>query len=132
MPAKCVHCAIDPSSHSLIRLREENGTIVYYTKPSSAKMYYDSDSIISHYKAELPLDKEWVWLFDAEGFGLKHLLHVDVGIKMAKLITSEYKDNLVKIQIINSNAWVDSVYSIVKPFLSDRIIKTIEFIKQNK
>jgi hypothetical protein len=124
MPPKCIHCAIDPSSHSLVKLND----YAYYTKPSQAKMYYDADSIVQHYRAELPLDKEWMWIFDADGFGVKHLLHADVGIKLAKLISSEYKDNLVKIRVVNANVYVNTVYAIIKPFLSTRIIEKIEFV----
>jgi hypothetical protein len=109
-------------------LREENEMNVYYTKPSSAKMYYDADSIVAHYKSELPLDEKWMWVFDAEGFGLKHLLHFDVGIKLAKLISAEYKHNLIRIQIINTNSYINSIYAIVNPFLSQSIINAIEFV----
>lgn len=124
---KCVHCSIDPSSHSLIKLKEEHDGVIYYTKPSTAKMYYDADGIVQHYKAELPVDKKWVWIFDAEGFGVKHLLYADVGIKLAKLISSDYRHNLLKIKVVNSNLYVNTIYAIIKPFLSDGVIEKIEF-----
>jgi hypothetical protein len=91
-------------------------------------MYYDADGIVHHYKAELPVDEKWVWIFDAEGFGVKHLLHADVGIKLAKLISNDYRHNLLKIKVINSNIYVNTVYAIIKPFLSDGIIQKIEFV----
>jgi hypothetical protein len=94
-------------------------------------MYYDADSIVQHYKAELPLDKEWMWIFDADGFGVKHLLHADVGIKLAKLISSEYNYNLVKIKVVNPNVYVNTVYAIIKPFLSSMMIEKIEFVQKN-
>jgi hypothetical protein len=113
----CTYCATDPFSHSLVKLSEDT----YYTKPAEAKLYYDADSIINHYRLELPKDKEWVWMFDAKGFGIKHLIHIDVGVKLAKLLSSEYSHNLSKIVIINSNMYVNMIYYSVSPFLSKKI-----------
>lgn len=124
MSHRCLHCVIDPSSHSLIKLSEG----VYYTKPADAKMYYDANSIIHHYKCELPKVSEWKWMFDASGFGLNHFMQIDVGIKLAKLISSEYSHNLTKIQIVNTNRYVNLVYNVVSPFLSNKIKEKIEFV----
>lgn len=79
--------SVDPLSHSLVKLSND----VYYTKPADAKLYYDADSII-HWNC---LER---MMFDASGFGFKH---VDVGVKLAKLISSSYAHNLTKIQVVN-------------------------------
>jgi|UniRef100_A0A6C0BW99 hypothetical protein len=89
-------------------------------------MYYDAESIIQHYRCELPKDKQWKWIFDASGFGLKHFMQVDVGIRLAKLISSEYSKNLTKIQIVNTNMYVNLVYNIISPFLSKKIREIID------
>ena len=120
----CVYCAVDPLSHSLVRLSND----VYYTKPSDAKLYYDADSIIHHYTLELPRDNEWKWIFDASGFGFKHLMQINVGVKLAKLISSSYAHNLTKIQVVNSNIYVNLVYNTISHFLSKKIKERIEFV----
>jgi hypothetical protein len=120
----CLYCAVDPLSHSLVKLSND----VYYTKPADAKLYYDADSIIHHYILELPRENEWKWIFDASGFGFKHLIHVNVGVKLAKLISSSYAHNLTKIQVVNSNMCVNMVYNTISPFLSKKIKDRIEFV----
>lgn len=76
----------------------------------------------------MPKDKQWKWIFDASGFGFKHFMQIDVGIRVAKLISSEYSDNLTKIQILNTNIYVNLVYNAVSPFLSNKIMERIEFV----
>ena len=76
----------------------------------------------------MPKDKQWKWIFDASGFGFKHFMYVDVGIRLAKLISSEYSNNLTKIQIVNTNMYVNLVYSAISPFLSNKIRERIEFV----
>jgi len=119
-----MYCAVDPLSHSLLKLSDNT----YYTKPSDAKLYYDADSIIHHYKLELPRENEWKWIFDASGFGFKHFIQVDVGIKLSKLISRDYSHNLTGIQIVNSNMYVNLVYNTISPFLSKKIKNKIEFV----
>ncbi len=124
MSHKCVYCAIDQLSHSLVKLNDD----VYYTRPADSTMYYDAESIIHHYTCELPKDKQWKWIFDASGFGFKHFMQVDVGIRLAKLISTEYSNNLTKIQIVNTNMYVNLVYNAISPFLSKKIRERIEFV----
>jgi hypothetical protein len=115
---------VDPSSHSLVKLSNN----IYYTKPADAKLYYDADSIIHHYELELPTENKWKWIFDASGFGFKHFIQVDVGIKLAKLISRDHSDYLTRIQIVNSNMYVNLVYNTISPFLSKKIRDKIEFV----
>ena len=70
----CSICANDPTSHSFIRLEERQGVQYFYSCPSKATRYDDTDGILYHYSgmlAELN-GKPWVWIFDSTGFEFKH------------------------------------------------------------
>ncbi len=117
---ECPLCAIDPTSHSLKRLENlDDGAIVMYTKPAEATRYWDRDGILFHYDNVLSqISSDWVWIFDAEGFSAKHMLEIDVGISLVRLISLKYSEHLRKIIIKNPSPIVELVIIIVKPFLN--------------
>lgn len=125
----CHFCALDPLSHSLIEITEYNDTIYYYTCPSKAKLYFDTKSILHHYNgvlSEIPENKQWVWIFDSADFNMAHFLQIEVGIELAKLISSKFSGNLKKIIIINPNIYISSVYSLVYPFMNEKLRSIID------
>ena len=125
----CPLCSLDPLSHSLMEITEYNDTIYYYTCPSKAKLYFDTKSIINHYDgvlSEIPENKQWVWIFDSNDFRMKHFLQIEVGIELAKLISSKFSNNLKKIIIINPNIYISSLYSLVYPFMNEKLRSIIE------
>lgn len=124
MKYSCPFCSLDPLSHSLIEITESNNTLYYYTCPSKAKLYFDAKSILNHYDgvlSEIPENKHWVWVFDSTDFNMKHFLQIEVGIELAKLISSKFSNNLQKIIIINPNMYILYVYRLVKPFLNKKL-----------
>ena len=127
---ECPLCMIDSRNHSLKFLGEKNNTHYYYCCPAEARMYFDTDGILYHYNlvfSRIPRDKNWIWIFDASGFGLKHVLNPQVGIKLAQLISEKYSDNLNKIIVYGFSSYVSTIYNIIKPFLSSKIKDIIEF-----
>ena len=121
MATICSKCEMDPTSHSFKKLSEKNGVSVYYTNPTKAKLYTDTVGILSHYDNALKQvgNKKWVWIFDSEGFDLKHALEVKTGSGIAKLLTDKYADNLVEVKIINPTWHIKSMLTVVWPFLTD-------------
>jgi hypothetical protein len=129
MKYTCPLCCLDPLSHSLIELADKNNTLYYYTCPSKAKLYFDTVSIINHYNgvlSEIPENKVWVWIFDGTNFNIKHFLQMEVGIELAKLISSKFSGNLQKIIIINPTSYISLIYNIIYPFLNDKIRSVVE------
>ena len=125
----CPICALNPLSHSLKEVMEKENTLYYYTCPSKAELYFDATSIINHYEgvlSEIPENKQWVWIFDAIDFNLKHFLQINVAIELAKVISSKFSKNLKKIIIINPTFYVSSTYNIIRPFLNAKIKSIIE------
>lgn len=129
MKYTCPFCALDPLSHSLMEITEYDNTLYYYTCPSKAKLYFDAKSILHHYNgvlSEIPENKHWVWIFDSADFNMAHFLQIEVGIELAKLISSKFSGNLQKIIIINPNIYISSVYSLVYPFMNEKLRSIIE------
>jgi hypothetical protein len=129
MSYKCPLCLIDPLSHSLTEFLNKDNTLYYYTCPAKAKFYFDTNSIINHYNgvlSEIPINKQWVWVFDGLGFGSSHFLQIEVAIELAKLISSKFSNNLKKIIIINPTLYISSIYNIITPFLNKKIKSIIE------
>jgi hypothetical protein len=122
-------CKLLPSSHSLKKLTEKKGVIYYYTCPSQATLYYDVTGIVNHYDgvlSETPKEKKWVWIFDSQGFGLKHAMQSSVAIELAKLISNKFSNNLKKIIIINPTFYITMTHKLIMPFLGTRVRELIE------
>jgi hypothetical protein len=129
MKYTCPLCALNPASHSLTEVIEKENTLYYYTCPSKADLYFDATSIINHYEGvlkEISENKQWVWIFDAKGFNLKHFLQIQVAIELAKLISLKFSKNLKRIIIINPTFYVSSTYNVIGPFLNEKIKSIIE------
>ncbi len=109
-----------------------NPEAVFYTKVADAKLYYDTDGIISHYENLLnkvnPI--KWVWIFDCDGFGLKHSLELKTAIGIAKLISRFGR--VSRILVINSNYFINFVLRSVKMFLDKEISDNTILIKSDE
>jgi len=117
----CIDCDKNPLSHSFHLLWREEGVNVFYSCPSKAIKYNDTSSILSHFNAILSyyncLNSYWKWVFDFNGFELKHMLEINTVIGIAKIINS-YSSYLIEIKIINTNMFTYSMIQIVLPFLN--------------
>jgi hypothetical protein len=127
----CETCMLDPTSHSFRRISEKDGIVTYYTNPTKAKLYKDTDGILKHYDNALSSigDKKWIWIFDSEGFDIKHALEVQTGIGIAKLTTDKYGENLQEIKIINPTWHIKSMLLAVWPFLNSQTKEKITILK---
>jgi hypothetical protein len=129
MQYTCPLCKLLPSSHSLKKVLETSEIIYYYTCPSQAILYYDAKSIVEHYDgvlSEIPENKEWVWIFDSLGFGLKHAMQTDVAVELAKLISNKFSKTLTKIIIINPTIYTTIIHKAIMLFLNKKVRDIIE------
>lgn len=137
----CEKCMADPTSHSFRKLSEKNGVCTYYTNPTKAQFYTDTDGILLHYDNALKQvgNNKWVWIFDSDGFDLKHAMEVKTGTGIAELLTKKYAHNLIEIKIINPTWYIKSMLGVVWPFLNqatknkvkilgDRYYSVLEFV----
>ena len=135
MKYTCPLCKLQPSSHSLTNILEQNGIIYYYTCPSQAILYYDVKGIVNHYDgvlSEMPENKEWVWIFDSLGFSIIHAIQTNVAIELAKLISNKFSKNLKKIIIINPTFYIKITHKMIMPFLNKKVKDIIEINYESK
>jgi hypothetical protein len=128
MPFVCKICEKCPNSHSLVKFDENSERIIYYTCPANATNN-ETDGIVTHYNGVLGEigDKDWIWIVDFKGFGIKNFLEIGNAITLAKLITKKYGRNLQKIIIINQNIFTNTIFNIVSSFLSESIRNIVVF-----
>jgi len=137
----CNKCTMDPTCHSFKKISEKNGVSIYYTNPAKAKLYTDTEGILAHYDNALKQvgNKKWVWIFDSDGFDMKHALEVKTGTGIAELVTDKYAENLLEIKIINPTWYIKTMLKAVMPFLDkitrdkikilkDRYYSVVEFV----
>lgn len=123
MTGICAVCVENPDSHSFKKLKEKNGVCMFYTKPSAAKLYKDTDGIVSHIDNSLTAigDKKWICIIDGEGFDIRHAAEVTTGMALFELITGKYGAKLVEIKIINPTWHIKCVINAVRAFASEEL-----------
>jgi len=127
MPYTCKICDNDPSSHSLKNIGTIDNVTYYYTCPAKATKYNDVVGITEHYDGVLSENTtRWIWVFDCNKFSAKHLLEINVGIQLAKLISTKFSSTLDGIIIINPTWHILVVMRIVNPFLNSHMKSIIK------
>jgi hypothetical protein len=102
-------------------------TKYFYSCPAKAPEYQDHDTVIEHVDnmlSEIRGDP-WVWMFDSNGFGVKHYLEIRTAQSLAKLISDKYSDSLQQIVVLNPSWHMRLTLNVVWPFLSDKIKNSI-------
>ncbi len=126
----CNKCMMDPTSHSFKKISEKNGICTFYTNPAKAKLYKDTEGILSHYDHALGHigEKRWIWIFDGDGFDTDHAMEIRTGQGIATLLTEKYSNNLVEIKVINPSIHIRVILKVIKPFLSDLITSKLKIL----
>jgi hypothetical protein len=138
----CKICKELPNAHSFelvcygrdIREKDEDKkkVSVFYTRVANAIRYDDSNGIIEHYTNLLKLEnpKKWIWIFDCNGFGLRHSIQIKTAIRIAKLINNF--GNVHRILVINSNFFINTLFHGITAFLNNEIISNTIMINSDE
>jgi hypothetical protein len=134
----CQRCVDFPYAHSFELLfkakniETQKDVNFYYTKVSDAIRYNDTNGILLHYQNLLNMSKpdSWVWIFDCNGFGLKHSLEIKTAIGLSRIINQFGR--VENILVINSNFFINAILKIVKVVLDTDISRKIILISSNK
>lgn len=129
----CKLCNTNPNIHSFNHISKfESNSYIFYTKITEAKDNEDESALIAHYENYLEFinPDKWIWVINFNGFTFKHLMKVNLTIKLGHLI-QKYQ-NLEKIIIINSNYIVSKLMLTLKPFLGSTLFGKIEFLDEDK
>ncbi len=133
----CITCHNLPSAHSFevicnVPRKDNLKEVIFYTKVANAIKYDDSEGIINHYENLLNLvnPDQWIWIFDCDQFGLKHSIEIKTAKKIASFISRFGR--VKKILVINSNTFINVVYSALNGFLDNQITRNIIMIKSDE
>lgn len=122
----CPVCELNPGAHSLYKMYTRDNVEYYYTCPAKATRYNDTIGIVAHYEGVIrEINGDWVWIFDGTGFNLIHSLEVNIGIQLIGILSKN--KYLQKIIVIHPTIYVSSIYTILYPFLNERLKTMIEF-----
>ena len=121
MSAICQICAADPMAHSFKKVAEKRGTIVYYSKPSQAKRYDDTEGILEHIDKTMALyqGKKWVCIIDCDGFDAKYTLEIKTGMGIVDLLMNKYVDTMVEVKVINPTIYVSGLMKVITTMVSE-------------
>jgi hypothetical protein len=125
----CSKCYLNPNSHSFKKVYQTSTVDIFYTNPSEALLYKDTEGILLHYRNYLNSirGKKWIWIFNSEDFGLSQALEIKTAIGISKIISNN-SNSLNKIFIINPTGYIKNILKIVSPFLSKDIKNKIEIL----
>jgi hypothetical protein len=126
----CSRCAKDPSSHSFKKLSEKNGVCIFYSKPSDATLYNDTDGILEHIDKALATTKgkPWTCIIDADGFDMKHAMEVKTGMGILSLLTDTYGNTLQEIKIINPTWHIKGVMKVMNTLTASTILSKFKLL----
>ena len=121
MNAICEICVSDPMAHSFKKVAEKRGTIVYYSKPSQAKRYDDTEGILAHIDKTMALyqGKKWVCIIDCDGFDAKYTLEIKTGMGIVDLLMNKYVDTMVEVKVINPTIYVSGLMKVLTTMVSE-------------
>ena len=122
MPFVCKICEKCPSSHSLVKIDENEEQVIFYTCPANATNN-ETAGIVDHYNGVLGElgGKKWIWVLDLKDFKMQNFLEIGNGVALAKLISEKYSHHLQKIIIVNPNSYTSTIIKLIKPFLNARM-----------
>jgi len=129
----CSICEQRPGAHSFEFSFTRDEIPGFYTCPEKASEYWDGKAIIAHMKLVLaqhgvPTTKPWIWIFDAHGFGLKHVLEIGVAMDLLTFFRDDVTGQaLHHVEIIRPNTVLQHFLALLQPFMTPEIKNKIQF-----
>ncbi len=132
----CPLCKYQKDCHSFHKVLETEEYIYYYTCPSEAIHYDDTDGIISHLYNELEdcikKEKKWIWLFNSYDFGLKHAAQISQSKRFIEFLYPRYTYLLENIIIIDKTNCFKILYNTIYYLIPKTLRETIIFNDSKK
>jgi len=117
----CPICTKDPLAHSFKKVGEKRGITMFYTKPSQAKKYDDTQGILAHVSSMLAQlnGKKWICIVDGDQFDAKLVAEWQTGAGLMELFFTTYLDSLVEVKVINPTVYVRTAMKVLCAMISD-------------
>lgn len=130
----CPKCAVDPMSHSFKKISEKGGVTLFYSHPSMAKLYDDTEGILNHVENMLIANgaKKWSCIIDGDGFDIKHAVEVRTGIGLMKLLVEKYGKTLVEFKVINPTWHINGMLKLASTTLPPDMFAKVKILDDRK
>lgn len=130
----CSICITQPDAHSFLSLgKTPLGVTVLYTCPAKAKHFVNNHTFLSFFEQHLEdvEGKPWVWVFDCQQMGMKHMTSLEVTRGMIDILQKKHAQNLQGLYIVHETSFFRSLFSMVLPFLKKETRTRIGILSSN-
>ena len=127
----CALCLADPFTHSFDRLGSvlKDGKVchIFYTSYRTIKDYSNSKAISTHITGCLDgiSGEPWIWMMDCKYVQAKHMMQLNVAMKLLKLLGNTYGLHLRGLYLINSGPVINTAFTALSPFITKEFKDTI-------
>jgi hypothetical protein len=107
--------------------RDGKACHVFYTSYKSIKDYSSSKAISAHITGCLDgiSGEPWVWMMDCKYVQAKHMMQLNVAMKLLKLLGNTYGLHLMGLYLINSGPVINTAFTALSPFITKEFKDTI-------
>jgi len=120
MSSICDICTKEPHAHSFKKVAEKRGIAIFYSKPSEAKRYDDTEGILNHVdRAITAHGKKWMCVIDGNQFDAKYVLEYNTGMGLMDLFFNKHMDTLVEVKVINPTIYIRTVMKFLLQFIGE-------------
>jgi hypothetical protein len=129
----CTLCIADPLTHSFEKIGEfyrSRRIHIFYTSYKTIKDYTNSMAITNHITEALAgiSGEQWTWIMDCKFIQAKHMLQLNVSLKLLKLLRERYGASLMALYLVNSGTVINTAMATFSPFMNREFREAIQKI----
>ena len=142
----CPPCEKDPTAHCFFPIGTDihNNPVIYGNPPRASQT--NVEETVRHVVHQLEycwnpatseqgggdcLGKQWIWVVDFNGFGMKHALNARLGISFASTFANHFPERLHTLFLLNPPTVFSILLSALRPFADERTLSKIHTINGN-
>jgi CRAL/TRIO domain len=127
----CGPCQQDPTTHSFEKIGMDHHNHIFYTSYRTMKDYSNSIAISAHITEALTSisGDSWIWIIDCKFIEAKHMIQLNVIMKLLEMLRQKFGASLMGIYLINSGAVIKSAIVALGPFITKEFSEHIYKVK---
>ena len=127
----CPQCAVNPRSHSFIKIGQKADTGYWYTAAGKAEELVNTPEKFGFFRLHMnqaKQDANWIWIFDCEGMTSRHTSSIGFMKRLVGSLSNEHTNLLKEIWIIHPNMYMRAAVMLLSPFINKHLVSKIKFI----
>jgi hypothetical protein len=127
----CPRCLERPNFHSFHSIGKTGTLQIWYSKPALNEERRMTEQYVQNYL--LHMDQahnggDWLYIFDAQGLDKMEPPNLFLMQRFYKAVQERYDTSLQKVLILNKNWAFQLVFTMIRPFMSERAKAIYHFI----